>query len=148
MSLHAEQNIVREYCRRELHRPATTAKTAVVWLLAAETLGIAVAFLAESVFEELESFCRISVRFSAWPFYSFGSLVACAACSRKLLVTAVELYQHYAPEEVRRKCTLMPSCSEYAILALRKYGVIRGLYKIYVRLTRTCRGGEYRIDYP
>jgi putative component of membrane protein insertase Oxa1/YidC/SpoIIIJ protein YidD len=148
MSLHAEQNTVREYCRRELHRPATTAKTAAVRLLAAEALGIAIAFLAESVFDELESFCRIPVRPSTWQFYSFGSLAACAVCSRKLLVTAVELYQHYAPEEVRRKCTMMPSCSEYAILALRKYGVIKGLYKIYVRLTRTCRGGEYGIDYP
>jgi putative component of membrane protein insertase Oxa1/YidC/SpoIIIJ protein YidD len=147
-SRHAEQDLVREYGRRKLHRPATTVKTAVVWLLTAEALGIAIAFLAGSVFEELESFCRIPFRPSAGQFYYFGSLIACAVCARKLLITVVELYQHYAPEKLRRKCTLMPSCSEYAILALHKYSVIKGLYKIYVRLTRTCREGGYRIDYP
>jgi putative component of membrane protein insertase Oxa1/YidC/SpoIIIJ protein YidD len=42
----------------------------------------------------------------------------------------------------------MPTCSEYAILALRKYGVIVGLYRIYIRLAKTCRGNVYRTDYP
>ena len=37
---------------------------------------------------------------------------------------------------------------EYAILALKKYGLVKGLYKIYIRLFKTCRGIEYGIDYP
>jgi putative component of membrane protein insertase Oxa1/YidC/SpoIIIJ protein YidD len=149
MSLQTEQNTVREYCcRRELYRPDTRAKTAVIWLLTAEVLGIAIAFFIDSLFEEIEPFCRFPVRPSAWQSYSCGSTIACCVCLKKLLVTAIELYQHYAPEEIRRKCTLIPSCSEYAVMALYKYGVITGLYRIYVRLTRTCRGGEYRIDYP
>jgi putative component of membrane protein insertase Oxa1/YidC/SpoIIIJ protein YidD len=148
ISRQTEQDRVREYCRRELRRPDTTAKTAVIRLLATEGLGIAIAFLADFLFEEFEIFRRFFFRPSVWQFYSFGSMTAFAVCSRKLLVTVVELYQHYAPEEVRRRCTLMPSCSEYAILALRKYGVIVGLYRIYVRLTKTCRGDMYRMDYP
>jgi putative component of membrane protein insertase Oxa1/YidC/SpoIIIJ protein YidD len=144
----AEQDSAGEYSLRKLHRPATAAKTAVVWLLLVEALGSAIAFLAGSLFEELGSLYHIPFRLSTGQFYSFGSFIACAVCLRKLLVTAVELYQHYAPEEIRRRCTLTPSCSEYAILALRKYGVIKGLYKIYVRLARTCRGGEYGTDYP
>jgi putative component of membrane protein insertase Oxa1/YidC/SpoIIIJ protein YidD len=149
MSLQTEQKIVREYCcRRELHRPDTTVKTVVIWLLATESLGLAIAFLISILFKELEFFHRFSFYPSVWQFYTCGSAIAFAICSKKLLVTAVELYQHYASEEIRRKCILMPTCSEYAILALHKYGVIVGLYKIYVRLTRTCRGNEYRMDYP
>jgi putative component of membrane protein insertase Oxa1/YidC/SpoIIIJ protein YidD len=149
MSLQTAQKTVEEYCcRRELYRPDTNAKTAVIRLLAAEGLGVAIGFILGFLFDEFElsrwfSFCP-----SVWQFYSCGSLIAIVLCLKKLLVTAVELYQHYAPEDIRRKCILMPTCSEYAILALRKYSVIVGLYKIYVRLSRTCRGGEYRMDYP
>ncbi|KAA5217934.1 membrane protein insertion efficiency factor YidD [Bacteroides finegoldii] len=65
-----------------------------------------------------------------------------------MLIGIVKLYQRYAPEETRRKCLYKPTCSEYAILALKKYGLVKGLYKIYIRLFKTCRGIEYGIDYP
>lgn len=67
---------------------------------------------------------------------------------RKWIVMAVALYQHYAPEEIRRRCLFMPTCSEYMILAVTKYGAIIGLYKGWDRLFRRCRGNIYRIDYP
>lgn len=66
---------------------------------------------------------------------------------RYCLIDCVKLYQHYAPEVIRRRCRIMPSCSEYAILSLKKYGVILGLILIYHRVFHTC-GGEYRIEYP
>jgi putative component of membrane protein insertase Oxa1/YidC/SpoIIIJ protein YidD len=113
-----------------------------------EGSGIAIAFLTGFLFEKFELSRRLSFCPSVWQFYSCGSVIAFALYAKKLLITAVELYQHYAPEDVRRRCILMPTCSEYAILALRKYNVIKGLYKIYLRLTRTCRGGDYRMDYP
>lgn len=64
------------------------------------------------------------------------------------LIGAIRLYQRYAPERVRRKCMFKPTCSEYAILAIEKYGVIRGLHKAYIRLFKKCRGWIYRIDEP
>ena len=64
------------------------------------------------------------------------------------LIGAIRLYQRYAPERVRRKCLFKPTCSEYAILAIEKYGVILGLYKSYIRLFKKCRGRTYRIDEP
>lgn len=64
------------------------------------------------------------------------------------LIGAVRLYQRYAPERIRRKCLFKPTCSEYTILALEKYGVILGLYKSYIRLFKKCRGRIYRIDEP
>lgn len=64
------------------------------------------------------------------------------------LIGAVRLYQRYAPERVRRKCLFKPTCSEYTILVIEKYGVIRGLYKAYIRVFKKCRGRIYRIDEP
>lgn len=64
------------------------------------------------------------------------------------LIGAIRLYQRYAPERIRRKCLFKPTCSEYAILAIEKYGVIRGVYKTYIRLFKKCRGRTYQIDEP
>lgn len=67
---------------------------------------------------------------------------------RRMLIGTVFLYQRYAPEYIRRKCLYKPTCSEYTILALTKYGVIIGLYKAYIRIFKKCKGFTYRIEYP
>lgn len=66
-----------------------------------------------------------------------------------ILIFLVELYQAKASDQIRLRCVFVPSCSEYMILSLKKYGVIIGLIKGIGRLYR-CRnsngiGGE---DYP
>ncbi len=73
-----------------------------------------------------------------------GGLVAL----KPAIIGAVRLYQRYAPEDIRRRCLFKPTCSEYTILAVQKYGVVRGLYKSYIRLFKKCRGRTYRIDEP
>lgn len=67
---------------------------------------------------------------------------------RILGIKIVECYQHYASEATRRKCKCIPSCSEYAILCLKKYELLRALLKIRKRLFVTCKGFEYIIDNP
>lgn len=67
---------------------------------------------------------------------------------RLLVIKIVECYQHYAPEERRRECKCIPSCSEYAILCLKKYELIYSLIKIRTRLFVTCKGFDYIIDNP
>ncbi|MBQ8782837.1 MAG: membrane protein insertion efficiency factor YidD [Clostridia bacterium] len=67
---------------------------------------------------------------------------------KKAIIGAIRLYQHYAPEDIRRRCLFKPTCSEYAILAVKKYGVVIGLFKAYKRLFKRCRGNIYMIDYP
>lgn len=63
-------------------------------------------------------------------------------------IKVVECYQHYATEETRRRCLCVPSCSEYAILCFKKYGLLKALLKIRKRLYVTCRGADYKIDWP
>ncbi len=60
---------------------------------------------------------------------------------RPFLICLVRIYQRYAPEKLRRKCRFQPSCSEYMIDALNKYGVIRGLRMGWKRLKR-CKPGD------
>lgn len=60
------------------------------------------------------------------------------------LIGAVQIYQRFAPESIRNKCRFEPSCSEYMILSLKKYGLIKGLKKGFDRLKRcNIHGGGY-----
>ncbi len=63
-------------------------------------------------------------------------------------IKVVECYQHYAKEETRRRCLCVPSCSEYAILCLERFCLIKALLKIRKRLYITCQGSDYKIDWP
>ena len=64
-----------------------------------------------------------------------------------ILIKIIRFYQKHAPKELRESCLYTPSCSEYMILAIEKYGVIKGVIKGIIRLLK-CKppnGGE---DYP
>ena len=67
-------------------------------------------------------------------------------CLRSIFIWFIRLYQRYAKSETRLRCCFVPSCSEYAILALEKYGVVVGGVKT-IRRLRRCRGSG-GVDYP
>ena len=59
----------------------------------------------------------------------------------------IKIYQRYAPQKIRQACLFNPSCSQYMLLAIEKYGFWKGFWKGLKRLAR-CHypnGGE---DYP
>lgn len=66
--------------------------------------------------------------------------------ARRITVWCIRVYQCYAPLKTRSRCCCTPSCSEYAILALEKYGVVRGYKMTIDRLLRCHPPGG--IDYP
>lgn len=45
---------------------------------------------------------------------------------KKLLIKIVRIYQR-TPLRTHSKCKYFPTCSEYSILAIEKYGVIKGI---------------------
>ena len=65
----------------------------------------------------------------------------------KIVIWSIRVYQRYAPEHIRAACVFEPSCSEYMILAIEKYGVIRGSIKGVKRLRR-CHNPNRGEDYP
>lgn len=154
-----EQTIAERYVlERKLPRPDTDFRKAV------KCVSL---FFGSTFFAALISFCllqRLGI-FALLPeriivfqqshstlfvlsYFLLCYVISGICCLRMAAIGAVKLYQHYAHEDIRRRCLFKPTCSEYAILALKKYGVIIGLIKTYNRLFRKCRGNIYRIDYP
>ncbi len=64
----------------------------------------------------------------------------------KALLSLVRLYQSYLSPQLSPACRFEPTCSEYAIKALEKYGPIRALVKIVGRLFRCRPGGDSGYD--
>jgi putative membrane protein insertion efficiency factor len=55
---------------------------------------------------------------------------------RKVLVAPIRGYQRFISPALPRRCKYHPSCSEYAVQAIRTYGVLRGLVLAAWRLLR------------
>lgn len=68
------------------------------------------------------------------------------------LIALIRGYQRFISPTLGRlgvRCRFHPTCSNYAILAIRKYGPLKGCAKTWDRLTR-CRPDNFEscIDYP
>lgn len=91
---------------------------------------------------------------SAWFETPWHIVIMCAGIlfiyillrTKALAVFCVQLYQRFAPMEIRERCVFTPTCSDYMILSIKKYGLFRGLKKGIQRLKR-CHGA-HREDYP
>ena len=92
--------------------------------------------------------CRLSIsgRLACWISCAVLGVAVCIRL-KSILICLVRIYQRYAPEDIRNKCRFEPSCSEYMILSLEKYGLIKGLTKGICRLTR-CNVHNGGFDYP
>ncbi len=67
--------------------------------------------------------------------------------AKRAILCLIRIYQRLAPDSLRNKCRFEPSCSEYMILAIEKYGLIKGLRKGFGRFSRcNTKGGGF--DYP
>lgn len=70
---------------------------------------------------------------------------------KNIILSSVRIYQRIAPRKIRLKCRFEPSCSQYMILAIEKYGIIKGVCKGIKRLSKcNNRGDGMRggFDYP
>jgi len=67
---------------------------------------------------------------------------------RRLLIGGVRAYQLLLSPHLGRTCRFHPTCSEYAVEALRSYGVVRGLVLTVYRLARCHPWGGHGYDPP
>lgn len=139
----AEEEEVRDYClRRPLTRPKTNWQMLLWRCLLYLTITVSLFLLLRYVIQLMKWDYTVSPTFLVYLF-----LLVLLADGRRLGILLVELYQHYAPEELRRRCVCKPTCSEYAILVLQAYSLPRAVYLIVRRLKYGC-GGHYHTDYP
>jgi uncharacterized protein len=61
---------------------------------------------------------------------------------RAVLVAPIRFYQRFISPGLPRRCKYHPTCSEYAVQAIRNYGVLRGLVLAAWRLLR-CNPWSY-----
>lgn len=61
-------------------------------------------------------------------------------------VFLIVLYQRLLSPFIPPSCRYTPTCSQYGIEALRKYGLIKGSYLTFKRLMRCRPGGGHGHD--
>jgi putative membrane protein insertion efficiency factor len=68
---------------------------------------------------------------------------------RTVAIAPIRLYQRLvSPLLPANTCKYHPSCSEYAVLAIRTHGVLRGLPMAGWRLLRCNPWSHGGVDYP
>lgn len=66
---------------------------------------------------------------------------------RGMLVAPLRLYQRTISPALPARCKYHPSCSEYAIQAVRRYGVLRGVVLAGWRLLRCNPWSHGGVDF-
>lgn len=68
---------------------------------------------------------------------------------KKAIILLIRFYQRYISKHLNRECIYVPTCSNYAIISIQKYGLTKGVYYFYKRL-KICNGALYKggEDYP
>lgn len=143
-----EQKELWEYCnKRPLYRPSITFLSVIGKLILIEVVVGGISAYGSMFFYFFINY-NIGITDTLVYQHLFYWFLVLVLRRKKICISVIELYQHYAPESTRRKCICKPTCSEYAIVSIQKYDVIKGGLKIIRRLFVTCRGIEYKIDNP
>lgn len=124
--------------KRIILRPKINWLILVGWLL----IPIALILFLNFIF----SIINLSVYYKISIVIIVLSLYICLT-AKSITIFAIKVYQRYAPYTVRLKCRFEPSCSEYMILSIQKYGLIKGIYLGIKRLKR-CNIDGGGFDYP
>ncbi|MCS6875415.1 MAG: membrane protein insertion efficiency factor YidD [Aquificaceae bacterium] len=67
---------------------------------------------------------------------------------RGLVIAFLKFWRSFISPIYPPSCRYYPSCSSYAIMAVEKHGVLKGMFKTFWRILRCnplSRGG---VDYP
>lgn len=129
---------------KQLQKPSTTVVVPILFASGTIALGAVLGLIISGIIEKYIPCLEINKLVLV--FGVIGFLLLCAI--KPILILCIKCYQHYASESVRRSCLCKPTCSEYAIIVIKKYCLIKALFLIYVRLFRTCTGKIYKIDFP
>jgi putative membrane protein insertion efficiency factor len=67
---------------------------------------------------------------------------------RTLAVAPVRVYQRAVSPALPRRCKYHPSCSEYAVQAVKRFGLLRGAILAGWRLLRCNPWSHGGVDFP
>ena len=55
---------------------------------------------------------------------------------KRLFLALIRFYQHYISPAFPARCRYIPTCSEYALTSIEKYGAVKGGWLAFKRLMR------------
>lgn len=125
---------------KKIERPNINVKKIVFLLISLAIVQISFVSIA------LYSYIKLKNIFLMIVFLVLTFLVIILTI-KNTIINIILLYQRFASEKLRSSCLFEPTCSEYMILAIKKYGTIKGIYKGINRLLR-CHFPNGGIDYP
>ena len=64
----------------------------------------------------------------------------------KLLIKFIKIYRFFSPFFYRGACRFNPTCTDYTIQSILKYGSIIGVYKGVIRLSKCHPFGKHGFD--
>ncbi|MBA2343391.1 MAG: membrane protein insertion efficiency factor YidD [Thermoleophilaceae bacterium] len=67
---------------------------------------------------------------------------------RTAATAPVRLYQRVISPVIPRRCKYHPSCSEYAVQSIQRFGILRGLVLAAWRLMRCNPWSHGGVDFP
>ncbi len=124
--------------KRILVRPKIKWLSFVVLFVIPVIISLAIYLISESFFSGQDYNLPVILIFS---------VAYCCCAAKRITIFIIKVYQRYAPDSIRLRCRFEPSCSEYMIMSIQKYGLIKGLIKGIKRLKR-CNVNDGGFDYP
>lgn len=67
--------------------------------------------------------------------------------ARSIAVAPVRFYQRFVSPALPRRCKYYPTCSQYSVTAIRRYGILRGLVLSAWRLLRCNPWSHGGVDF-
>ncbi|WP_455543472.1 membrane protein insertion efficiency factor YidD [Intestinibacter sp.] len=127
---------------KELYRPEIRWKYSLAKLL----FLVIVTCIISAIIERVVVLIGVVESNKQWEIFLISTILISTSLIRFLLIFFIRIYQNRAKSETRLRCCYVPSCSEYAILSIRRYGTIIGGGKTIRRLLRCHPPGG--IDFP
>jgi putative membrane protein insertion efficiency factor len=67
---------------------------------------------------------------------------------KKTFINMIKFYKNFISPFKISSCKFYPSCSDYAIAAIEKYGICRGILKTIWRILRCNPFNKGGVDFP
>ncbi len=67
---------------------------------------------------------------------------------KNLCLVTIKLYQTFISPQTGENCRFYPSCSEYTLQAIKKYGIIKGFFMGTKRILKCSFWNKGGIDIP
>ena len=126
------------YYKRKLVRPKFPIWRLLLFFIVIPALCVPIYFGVNSIMQNKLASVLIAVAF----------LIICTLIFAKhILIALVLAYQSVAPAKLRERCRFEPSCSQYMIMSVKKYGFWRGFKKGLARWHR-CKPPNGGYDLP